>query len=350
MTPPSPSYEACHTVVGSKNALAHHAAHAVQASIFKKQPVPNRQTLASASNFPPYRPTHPSFLGQSTEPPAPPSAPYSQSFPSAFHPSTPSPTTDSDAPHTPGMMDLEMDDLDGPAIQNPFSSSLPASAFTGLQHDVSGSSSLWNSTSTFNSGRVRTPGLALYPGATTGGLPSCVPPSLLSYPIPSRTASPAASARNSPSRSPSSPASNLGSSYDVDSRDQPDSFPASTSFAKPAPPSSIAASAPAPAVVKKSNSTAFKPPLKAAPTTATVAGATAVPMSRAQIQKEKRRKKEEEEDDGARKFRCPIEGCGKVYKQQNGLKYHLQCVSSLVISSRHCFLIASFFRQALHQL
>ena len=24
-----------------------------------------------------------------------------------------------------------------------------------------------------------------------------------------------------------------------------------------------------------------------------------------------------------KKFPCPVEGCGKVYKQANGLKYHL---------------------------
>jgi hypothetical protein len=27
-----------------------------------------------------------------------------------------------------------------------------------------------------------------------------------------------------------------------------------------------------------------------------------------------------------KKFRCPVEGCGKSYKQANGLKYHLQYV------------------------
>jgi hypothetical protein len=27
--------------------------------------------------------------------------------------------------------------------------------------------------------------------------------------------------------------------------------------------------------------------------------------------------------EGEKKFPCPIEGCGKVYKQANGLKYHL---------------------------
>lgn len=26
---------------------------------------------------------------------------------------------------------------------------------------------------------------------------------------------------------------------------------------------------------------------------------------------------------GDKRFKCPIEGCGKVYKQANGLKYHL---------------------------
>lgn len=29
------------------------------------------------------------------------------------------------------------------------------------------------------------------------------------------------------------------------------------------------------------------------------------------------------EEKGEKRFRCPIEGCGKVYKQANGLKYHL---------------------------
>lgn len=27
--------------------------------------------------------------------------------------------------------------------------------------------------------------------------------------------------------------------------------------------------------------------------------------------------------EGEKRFPCPIEGCGKVYKQANGLKYHL---------------------------
>lgn len=31
----------------------------------------------------------------------------------------------------------------------------------------------------------------------------------------------------------------------------------------------------------------------------------------------------DEEHPGEKRFRCPIEGCGKVYKQANGLKYHL---------------------------
>jgi transcription factor SFP1 len=33
-----------------------------------------------------------------------------------------------------------------------------------------------------------------------------------------------------------------------------------------------------------------------------------------------------------KKFRCPVEGCGKSYKQANGLKYHLQYVHSSIAS------------------
>ncbi|KAL7424082.1 hypothetical protein Q5752_001667 [Cryptotrichosporon argae] len=32
---------------------------------------------------------------------------------------------------------------------------------------------------------------------------------------------------------------------------------------------------------------------------------------------------DESEGEGEKRFRCPIDGCGKVYKQANGLKYHL---------------------------
>jgi hypothetical protein len=28
--------------------------------------------------------------------------------------------------------------------------------------------------------------------------------------------------------------------------------------------------------------------------------------------------------DGYKRYRCPIEGCNKSYKQANGLKYHLK--------------------------
>lgn len=63
----------------------------------------------------------------------------------------------------------------------------------------------------------------------------------------------------------------------------------------------------------------------------------AAPAERkAKKKKEKKEKGEGDEGDGEtageKRFRCPVEGCGKVYKQQNGLKYHLQCVLVAVSS------------------
>jgi transcription factor SFP1 len=48
-------------------------------------------------------------------------------------------------------------------------------------------------------------------------------------------------------------------------------------------------------------------------------------QKRAQRKAERAGREEASADDreGEKKFRCPVEGCGKVYKQANGLKYHM---------------------------
>jgi transcription factor SFP1 len=49
-------------------------------------------------------------------------------------------------------------------------------------------------------------------------------------------------------------------------------------------------------------------------------------LRKAQRKAEKAAAREEasaSDNEGEKRFACPIEGCGKVYKQANGLKYHL---------------------------
>ena len=49
-------------------------------------------------------------------------------------------------------------------------------------------------------------------------------------------------------------------------------------------------------------------------------------LKKAQRKAEKAAAREEastSDVEGEKRFPCPIEGCGKVYKQANGLKYHL---------------------------
>lgn len=58
----------------------------------------------------------------------------------------------------------------------------------------------------------------------------------------------------------------------------------------------------------------------------TVEQQAAKAMRRAQRRAEKAAAREEataSDAEGDKRFPCPIDGCGKVYKQANGLKYHL---------------------------
>lgn len=229
-----PSYEESHILVPKPN------------NAFPKQPVPRGAISATAPVV--------SHLSLSTPPQQQP-APHLMGGAS-----TPSPTTDSDAPHTPGMMDLEMDDA-------PLASPFPISSFP---RPSSSAPSPWSSSS------------ALVPHPTSQ-TPQCVPPSLLTYSLPPRTASPAATTATSSAlalgvSSPAVGGTTKGSKKDA----------SATPGASPVP--------------------GEKPPKK---------------------KREKKEKAEGDEGDGEggageKRFRCPVDGCGKVYKQQNGLKYHLQ--------------------------
>lgn len=168
----------------------------------------------------------------------------------------------SDVPSTPGMMDMDMDMDEAPSVL----SRPPAVA--GLSLGVGGVN-----------GVPSIPGTL--PGTLPGGIPSasaspwsaafrpsnlqppaCVPPSVLSYPTP---------------------------------QPQP---------ATPTPP-------------KLSQEQLQAKALKKAQKKAAQQG-TATPPNEQEDAKDA-----PPEEKGEKRFRCPIEGCGKVYKQANGLKYHL---------------------------
>lgn len=222
------SYEESHILVPKPN-------HA-----FPKQPVQRSAISASQPAV--------SHLSLSTPP-------QQQPPPHLMGASTPSPTTDSDAPHTPGMMDLEMDDA-------PLPSPFPIASFP---RPSSSAPSPWSSSS------------ALVP-QTMVQTPQCVPPSLLTYSLPPRTASPATTTATTPVQA-------------------------------------VGVSSPAVTQTKASKKDA----------SATPGGS---PVAGEKPPKKKREKKEKVEGDegdgeggaGEKRFRCPVDGCGKVYKQQNGLK------------------------------
>lgn len=183
--------------------------------------------------------------------------PHLHPQPNAAHPAvsaTPSPTTDSDAPHTPGMMDIEMDDA---VLPSPFPH--PARSTS-----LSSGPSPWSSASALSQ--------------TDTAIPQCVPPSLLTYSLPSRaTSTPAAAAA---------------------------SGGLLVGAGTPTAPTTTAAPK------KKS---ALK---KDVPVEEFAEGTVEINVSSG--------------GGGEKRFRCPVEGCGKVYKQQNGLK----CASNL----RGCWL------------
>ena len=67
-----------------------------------------------------------------------------------------------------------------------------------------------------------------------------------------------------------------------------------------------------------------------------ISGSPAAAEAKAKKKREKKEKAEGDEGDGEggageKRFRCPVDGCGKVYKQQNGLKCEFHSLSSRFI-------------------
>lgn len=233
---------------------SYEAAHVLKDSsaLFQKQAVPRNLPSASLPAA--------SQLSLSTPP-------QSYPIPHLSHQSTPSPTTDSDAPHTPGMMDLEMDDAPLPSPFPSVSYPLLASLPTRIS---SSAPSPWSSSS------------ALVAQAETLP-PRCFPPSLLTYTLPARAVSPAAS--------PTPPVLDVGVLV-----------PARKASSVPAKPLSPGAE-----------------------------------EKKAKKKREKKERADGEEADGEgaageKRFYCPVEGCGKIYKQQNGLK--CECIRSFSFERR----------------
>lgn len=70
----------------------------------------------------------------------------------------------------------------------------------------------------------------------------------------------------------------------------------------------------------------FTPPTASANTALSAEQQAAKAMRKAQRKAEKAAAREEatgSDAEGDKRFPCPVDGCGKVYKQANGLKYHL---------------------------
>lgn len=224
------SYEESHVLVGANAAGGGSVPNGVT---FQKQAVVPRST--SVSGITPAIST--SHFATSTPPNLQPLPQHSAQT------STPSPTTDSDAPHTPGMMDLEMDDA---ILPSPFPHPARSVSMTGP--------SPWSSASAL--------------ATTDTAIPQCVPPSLLTYSLPSRSSSTPANATSSALGASSSSGLLVGSG---------------------------------------TPSTSTKKKAKKEATSDDVAdGTVEINVSSG--------------GGGEKRFRCPVEGCGKVYKQQNGLK------------------------------
>jgi hypothetical protein len=224
------SYEESHVLVGGSGGGGQSVPNGPS---FQKQPVMPRSS--SVSGITPAIAT--SHFATSTPP-------HLHPQPNAAHPAvstTPSPTTDSDAPHTPGMMDIEMDDA---VLPSPFPHPVRSTS-------LSSGPSPWSSASALSQ--------------TDTAIPQCVPPSLLTYSLPSRT--PAAAA--------ASGGLLVGAGTPT----------TTTSTAAP----------------KKKAA-----PRKEVPVEEFAEGTVEINVSSG--------------GGGEKRFRCPVEGCGKVYKQQNGLK------------------------------
>jgi hypothetical protein len=181
---------------------------------------------------------------------------------------TPNTTTNSvsmnhsDVPVLPGMMDMDMDE--------------PTPTPTGMFPQASVSINLGSSTP------AASPWAGIFRGAANIQPPACVPPSLLSYAPPPQT--------------PPQP---------VQQQQQQQQQQTPSQAQTPTTPTQAQA----------------QPKLSQAEIEARV-------FKKAVKKAEQRAVKEvggEDDPDAPteKRFRCPIEGCGKVYKQANGLKYHL---------------------------
>lgn len=125
-----------------------------------------------------------------------------------------------------------------------------------------------------------------------------------------------------------SPAALLGVQSQFASRLPPSSMPSQpgnswmTAFRSPvgsAPPQGVP-----PSLLSFTPPPRHESPRPGQPMTAEQQAAKA--MRKAQRKAEKAASREEatgSDTEGDKRFPCPVEGCGKVYKQANGLKYHL---------------------------
>lgn len=186
----------------------------------------------------------------------------------AFSPAVTNAMTHGDAPTTPGMMDIEMDEP-VPIVASPAVLLQQASVASLTVNLQPGATPPWSA--------------AFRTLATNVQPPACVPPSVLSYAPPQNPATP----QSRPSSQPMTPTqSQLGT------------------------------------------------PQMGTPTPEQL---QAKLLKKVHKKSEKHSRAEEEDDSdvslaivnvsytqmGDKRFKCPIEGCGKVYKQANGLKYHL---------------------------
>ncbi|CED84728.1 c2h2 transcription factor [Phaffia rhodozyma] len=301
-------YEESHVLIGNGNI---NGGNSTPAGLlpFQKPSMISRTSSGSGANVI-------SHLSSSTPP-------LMQSFSAPGHPTTPSPTTDSDSPHTPGLMDLEMEDTI--TLPSPFSRP-PRSATVNIPTGISSFPSPWSSASALSS-HPATP------------VPQCVPPSLLTYALPSRSNStPATSAVTSPASSLGSlgslPGSLSSSGLLVGGGNNTGGGVNRTEKRRTASTSAVKDRSDETESTNvhlggfnsnnvNSNSNNFNSPntpgeslglgLTGSGRSTPVISETSVVMDLSAAA-----------GGGEKRFRCPVEGCGKVYKQQNGLKYHLQ--------------------------
>ncbi len=260
------------TTQGSHQPLIQHPAHPPPHNI--SQPNAQPGGAQASSSFPSVVPSPFAARAQPPQPPAPMSA---VSQPGLTKTSSPA---DSDAPGTPGMMDIDMMDEDEDPHAGPGTmqgqQAVPPSILPPT-------SAQWNS---------------FQPPAN---VPQCVPPALLSYNL--QGAGGPGSGAITPNRFPTVngfgfPGSgmNVGGIHPAPSRDRTPGAGGSNGFLTEA---------------QKAERAARKAARKEAKRIAKENG--------------EYRSSDEDEDGGKRKkYRCPVEGCNKAYKQANGLKYHLK--------------------------